>query len=720
MKKLTIAAAVLWLGFSLSTKAQTLLYQWNFTNSTDTATSSVPTFATVSGTGKLGLINVSGDAITPGLIYFTNANSGPPKGPGGALVLNGQSYNGSPSAVATNSSLNLGTLYQFTVTFWHQYGSTVNSAPSQFPRLVQFGASVTYDVGGKGGGNVNGVGTSVNGATTAGLFSQFQNGVASATGSNPQVTITGDPNFPSGFVCDGQTWYFEALTYDGFLTANNFTVWLASTNTSTLTGTAGVIPFVQSQPRNGIPFTTNASVILAGCVQGGPRALTQGQIADVRIYSGVMSSNNLQLIRNFQQPNLVVNPPAGASITVQPTSGKTFTGGNRTFAVSAVGNPATFTYLWRSNNVAITSATNSSFTLSNVTASANGASFVCSVSNIVGGTNSIAGTITVVTPTPGSYANVLFTNKPYSLWLVNESSNSPSVLVSDYAKGNDGISSRPAGDLFDGGPSSPFFLGFPINNTAIEVPAPGGNGPLDTPALPIYTNTGMTICGWVYMPTTGTGNGLIYSKPSDTLNGFGLTLNNGGELDYGWGGGDRTGSGLIIPTAEWTFVALVVSTNLTQYDIDNSITVDTNATLYVGSLSGGGLQKYVDSTAQSGNVISSGTSPAVLALGRTTVTASENGGHYAQNNVRFNAAAVFYTALSAQTITNLYTAGGVSLYLNIVPDINTPGNVLITWPIGTLQEATAVNGPYTDVAGPPASPYSVTASDAQHYFRVRN
>jgi hypothetical protein len=176
-----------------------------------------------------------------------------------------------------------------------------------------------------------------------------------------------------------------------------------------------------------------------------------------------------------------------------------------------------------------------------------------------------------------------------------------------------------------------------------------------------------------------------------------------------------------VPTAEWTFVALVISTNLTQYDLDNVITADTNATLYVGSLSGG-LNKYVDNTAQTGNQIINGSSPAVLALARTTVSASENGGNYAQSKVRFNDTAVFYKALSGQTITNLYAAGGASLVLVLtaVPDPGVPGNLLLTWNAGTLQEATVVNGPYTDVAGPPTSPYSTPMTGTQHYFRLRN
>jgi hypothetical protein len=48
----------------------------------------------------------------------------------------------------------------------------------------------------------------------------------------------------------------------------------------------------------------------------------------------------------------------------------------------------------------------------------------------------------------------------------------------------------------------------------------------------------------------------------------------------------------------------------------------------------------------------------------------------------------------------------------------TNSDVILTWPMGTLQSAPAVTGPYTDMPDI-ASPYPLTPSDAQQYFRVR-
>ena len=46
------------------------------------------------------------------------------------------------------------------------------------------------------------------------------------------------------------------------------------------------------------------------------------------------------------------------------------------------------------------------------------------------------------------------------------------------------------------------------------------------------------------------------------------------------------------------------------------------------------------------------------------------------------------------------------------------GNLILTWPTGTLQSAPVVTGPYTD-AGGATSPYTLAPSGAQQYFRVK-
>ena len=448
-----------------------------------------------------------------------------------------------------------------------------------------------------------------------------------------------------------------------------------------------------------------------------PRGLSQGGIADVRFYSGIVSSNNLELIRNYQSIVPVNNPLTPASVLVQPVSGNTFVSGCRTFSITPNGNPAVFTYLWWSNGVSITDATNASYTLTNVAISANGASFVCSVSNVIGGTNSMAGVIGVVAPAPGSYAQAVYTNNPYSFWLVNEPSNTVPVLVSDYANGHDGYAQQPTNMAFPSGPDSPFYSGFPANNTSIETIASGifqQQSQLNMAGPGNYPNSGMTICGWINTPGFGsTGNGAIWNQVSDTGGGFGLLFGAAGnnELDYQWGPNlPASGftSGLIIPTNEWTFVALVISTNSTP---------DTNATIYVGSHSTG-LGSATDSTAINGDIIAGGSDVSALTLGRSAISSADNGNPYTTSTAGFSSVAVFYEALSPQTITNLYLIGAKGISLQGVPDPSIHGNILLTYPVGTLQQASMVQGPYTDVLGA-MSPYTVPMTNSSSFFQVR-
>jgi hypothetical protein len=88
--------------FSATVHAQALLYQWAFTNSSDTFSNSAATYTWVSRTGNLTLQNVSSDVsglngadgINP-MVYFTNSNVGPvipADGSLGAFVANGQGY----------------------------------------------------------------------------------------------------------------------------------------------------------------------------------------------------------------------------------------------------------------------------------------------------------------------------------------------------------------------------------------------------------------------------------------------------------------------------------------------------------------------------------------------------------------------------------------------------------------------------------------------------
>ena len=174
MKKI-IALAITIVGFEMAACAQTLLYEWNFTNTaTTTLTSSVPTYAYVTNTGQLIMKNGQGTTGMGVNAYFTNGpGAGPGSGPGGsaegALVLAGQGYNGgTPTVITLATNVNIGKRIQFTVTFWFHFGSlvgTANSGGGSYPRILMMAAGTGYDSGSANTGV--GVGASVNNWTPA-------------------------------------------------------------------------------------------------------------------------------------------------------------------------------------------------------------------------------------------------------------------------------------------------------------------------------------------------------------------------------------------------------------------------------------------------------------------------------------------------------------------------------------------------------------------------
>jgi hypothetical protein len=392
MKKV-IAVLFGWVVITLGAKAQVLMYEWAFTNHTDTATNSAASYAYTRGTGNLTIQNVSGnvygvtgaDGINP-LCYFTNANSGPGAEAMGAFVANGQDYDEGNSAVAMATNLNLGTVSQFTMTFWFRLDPSFTSGT--LARLVDFGAAPTYDPGGNGAGNANGAGATI----CAPFDAEIQNGVDASPNAartmpvNPVLSVL--TAFPSGLQNDGATWYFEAVTYDGTLTESNFLTWLGSANQSVqILGNGSLL----DANFGSVPFTTNATVKIGNDFSPtAPRGLTYGAIADVRFYFGILDYNLLEYTRTFQTCS-----PCSPTIVAQPVSVTNHVGGSCFFlcGTSTLGECSCpmwgcNSWQWKSNGIPISSeyigGWGPCLDLNDIPLSANGAIFVCTVTGMDG------------------------------------------------------------------------------------------------------------------------------------------------------------------------------------------------------------------------------------------------------------------------------------------------------------------------------------------------
>jgi hypothetical protein len=96
---------------------------------------------------------------------------------------------------------------------------------------------------------------------------------------------------------------------------------------------------------------------------------------------------------------LNIGPPSPPGITSQPANVSVVAGGTATFSVAAVGS-LPLTYQWRKDGAALSGATNSTLTLSNVQ-SANAGGYTVVVSNSLGSTTSNTATLTLSPGTGG-------------------------------------------------------------------------------------------------------------------------------------------------------------------------------------------------------------------------------------------------------------------------------------------------------------------------------
>jgi len=166
---------------------------------------------------------------------------------------------------------------------------------------------------------------------------------------------------------------------------------------------------------------------------------------------------------------------------------------------------------------------------------------------------------------------------------------------------------------------------------------------------------------------------------------------NAGQLIHWWGGdGWDLVSDLVIPANEWSFVAVVVE--------------PTKATLYLGT--NGIVNSWENIAAHAsetfGEIGQIGHQP-----GRGPDSRVFNGS--------VDEVAVFNYAFTPAQILNLYNSAfqsPVTLSIQKIGD-----DVQLTWPRGTLLEATDATGPWTTNNAP--SPYSVGPTEAKKFFRVR-
>jgi len=324
----------------------------------------------------------------------------------------------------------------------------------------------------------------------------------------------------------------------------------------------------------------------------------------------------------------------GATIFGQPTNQTVYAGSNATFTVQASGSP-TLLYQWQSsvNNgttwIPLAVATNASYTTSALATNNSGTQFRAIVSGTCGSpvTSSVAVVTVTMKPVASSaFAQAVVNDEPFAFWQLNET-NGATVAYDFFDVYNGTIG--PAVTAGVSGPQSPMFQGFQTTNTAMQLP--GGAGSVLTMPTLNLDSAAVTITGWMNPSGNQSGwAGVVFCRGGSTVSGVNFGPGSpANELRFTWNNNQfSVSTGLIVPTNQWSFFALVVT--------------PTGGTVYLGT--NGVLNSVTESA-----TLTSSAFDAPLLLGEDP---SSGGRYYAG---ALDEVAIFNQSLSPAQIQQLYS-----------------------------------------------------------------
>jgi hypothetical protein len=463
---------------------------------------------------------------------------------------------------------------------------------------------------------------------------------------------------------------------------------------------------------------TNATLVLTNPTT----AFTANYSVVVSNFYGTLTSPQTLITVNPAVPPFYVLQPQPAALTryVGAPSAQ--------FSVVVDGTPP-FTYQWKHAGTNIQSAVTASDQTNTLTIGpvglADAGNYAVTVTNAFGTTNSAVATLTVLSPAPGSYANALTTvsTNLYAYWRLDDNATTNDPTINEYWGGHNGqvnVADLSIGKITFGELGTQYPM-FPAPHLATAI---GTHGELwDKPyrlnlsKLPIC-DTNMTFTFWVK-------GGARLMTRNAYAQGYGLENQGGNALRFYWAAfnatnGIRTAqwdTGLSVPENEWSFVALVVHGNNATVYVGSKVSFTSASTADIGGIpdpENGGYMTLIDSTTAGD---SAGLSP--LAVGRNPWPWGDdgNGAPWASSAGTWSDVAVIYQALTAGQVKGLFLAGN-GLWIEGTPDGG--GNLILNWLPGyTLQEASDVRGPYSDIgAASPPWPVQIL-STGNRFYRVR-
>ncbi len=255
---------------------------------------------------------------------------------------------------------------------------------------------------------------------------------------------------------------------------------------------------------------------------------------------------------------IALGPP---TVVLTPGSVTNYAGSSATFSASVVGQ-LTLGLQWTYDGTQLAGANGSTLTLTNLQTTNSGIYTLSALNSFGSGSGSVR--LTVVDPPP-YYAQVIRAG-PVAYWRLNETSGASAYeSVGGYNGTNNGSLA-----LGVSGPTPPEFPGFESSHTAYGFD--GTTTSVGLPALNLKTNT-VTITAWVNLNgTQGHSPGIFSWRGAGNAGAQFLFGDANNALSASWNG-NLLASPLVVPTNQWTFVALVASPTNTV------ICMATNSTL---------------------------------------------------------------------------------------------------------------------------------------------
>ena len=306
-------------------------------------------------------------------------------------------------------------------------------------------------------------------------------------------------------------------------------------------------------------------------------------------------------------------------------------------------------------------------------------------------TSSVAGLTIAASPAADSYAAMVVANNPLAYYRLNETSG---TNVYDYVGDHNGTYEVNA-IVGVAGPTNAPFAGFESGNLCLETSSGGLTSWADAPFGTLAGMSNVTFTCWIYpIGVQSDYAGLIVDR-TGAGGGGGLGYGGSGNqmLAYNWNTNtaDTFISGLVIPSGQWSFCALVIAPD--------------GSTLYLYNTSG------LDAT---NNPIPH--LPGVFGnawhLGND-ISANDPSRTF---NGKIDEVAIFGSSLSTDQISRLYVTAtsGLPRGISIAPSGH---NLVLTWFQGVLLQAPALTGPWTTNSAA-NSPYSVPPTGTQQFYKL--